>query len=416
MAKYKHSRKLFPDGAKSRVRRTSKARDSAASEAELDMTVTDEESRLPLTSDDILRDRAARFRELFPEVFSDGRVNFELLQAALGDLVPQGVERYGLWWAGKADAIRAVQSPSVGALIPHPDASLNFDRSKNLILEGDNLEVLKLLQKSYHNKVKLLYIDPPYNTGKEFIYPDNFREGLQDYLRYSGQVAGDGIKVTTNTETEGRFHSKWLSMMWPRLFLARNLLRDDGVIFVSIDDHEVANLRLLLNELFGEENFLGTIVWKGATDNNPTQIAIEHEYVVCYARNAHSISDPWKNSADGAKTTILAEYDGLRATEASPDQIQILLRRFIKANAESLAPLTHYDRVDERGPYTGSRKVHNPKPGGYKYDVKHPVTGKTCVPPANGYRYPEDTINRMIADGRILFGMMNLRSFRSRTT
>ena len=159
-------------------------------------------------------------------------------------------------WPGKADCFKTIQTPSLGTLRPCPEESVNFDTTENLIIEGDNLEVLKLLQKSYLGKVKMIYIDPPYNTGNDFIYPDNYTESLQTYLEYTGQVDAEGKKFGTNTEADGRFHSKWLNMMYPRLYLARNLLRDDGVIFISIDDHEVDNLRKLCNEIFGEENFV----------------------------------------------------------------------------------------------------------------------------------------------------------------
>lgn len=369
------------------------------------MTASDTDVRLPLTSADVLGERMERLQELFPEAFVEGQIDFDRLRNALGDFVGEGRERYGLSWAGKADAIRAIQAPSVGTLVPCPDDSVNFDATENLFIEGDNLEVLKLLQKSYYGKVKLIYIDPPYNTGGEFIYPDNFREGLDDYLRYSGQVGEGGVRLTTNTETEGRFHSKWLSMMLPRLYLGRNLLRNDGLILVSIDHHESHNLRLLLNETFGEENYVGTIVWKGATDNNPTQIAVEHEYLFCYARNKQAIASEWKNHSTDAKELILAEYRRLKAEHG--DEVALIqegLRKYIRLHREVLVPITHYDRVDARGVYTGSRKVHNPKPGGYKYDIPHSETGKVCVPPANGYRYPEERMKQLMAEGRILFG------------
>jgi adenine-specific DNA-methyltransferase len=360
--------------------------------------------RLPLTSADALGERMERLRELFPEAFVEGQIDFDRLRNALGDFVGEGRERYGLSWAGKADAIRAIQAPSVGTLVPCPEESVNFDTTENMFIEGDNLEVLKLLQKSYYGKVKMIYIDPPYNTGNEFIYPDNFREGLDEYLRYSGQVGEGGVKLSTNTETSGRYHSKWLSMMYPRLFLARNLLRRDGVILVSIDDHEGHNLRLLLNEVFGEESYVGTVVWKGATDNNPTQIAIEHEYVYCYARDKTAIASEWKNHSTDAKELILTEYRRLLSVKGNePELIQEHLRRYIRTHREILVPITHYDRVDQRGVYTGSRKVHNPKPGGYEYDVEHPNTGQTCVPPANGYRYPKPRMDELISQGRILF-------------
>jgi len=243
--------------------------------------------KIDLRSKDILTERTDKLRDLLPEAFREGKIDFEVLKQALGVEVDPGRERYGLTWAGKAKAIRNIQTPSVGTLVPVPEESVNFASTENLIIEGDNLEVLKLLQKSYHNKVKLIYIDPPYNTGNEFIYPDNFREGLVDYLRYSGQINGEGIKLTTNTETDGRYHSKWLSMMYPRLFLARNLLREDGVIFVSIDDHEVHNLRLLMNEIFGEENFISTIIWQKvySPKNTARHFSEDHDYIVIYARS-----------------------------------------------------------------------------------------------------------------------------------
>ena len=194
---------------------------------------TASEMRMPLTSFDVVQDRMDRLRELFPEAFAEGKVDFDKLRQVLGENIDAGRERYGLTWAGKADAIRAIQTPSVGTLVPCPEESVNFDTTENLFIEGDNLEVLKLLQKSYYGRVKMIYIDPPYNTGNEFIYPDNYREGLEEYLRYSGQVNDEGVRQSTNTETSGRYHSKWLTMMYPRLFLARNLLREDGVIFVS---------------------------------------------------------------------------------------------------------------------------------------------------------------------------------------
>lgn len=251
-----------------------------------------ESEKIDLRSKDILAERLDTLRDLLPEAFREGIIDFEALKQALGEEVDLGRERYGLTWAGKSEAIKNIQTPSVGTLVPVSEESVNFDTTENLIIEGDNLEVLKLLQKSYHGKVKMIYIDPPYNTGNEFIYPDNFREGLEDYLRYSGQMNGDGIKLTTNTETDGRYHSKWLNMMYPRLFLARNLLREDGVIFVSIDDHEVHNLRLLMNEIFGEENFISTIIWQKvySPKNTARHFSEDHDYIVVYARNG----DLWR--------------------------------------------------------------------------------------------------------------------------
>lgn len=357
-------------------------------------------------SADIVSSNIGELRRLFPEVYIDGRLDFETLKQILGTSVDESSEeKFGLQWPGKRRARQAALRPTMGTLRPFPKESVNWEQSENLLIEGDNLEVLKLLQKSYYAKIKLIYIDPPYNTGNDFIYPDDYTETLATYLQYTGQVDSERRKFSTNTESSGRFHSKWLSMMYPRLFLARNLLRSDGVIFISIDDHEITNLRYVCNEIFGEENFLGTIVWKGATDNNPTQVCVEHEYVICYARDASKQTEPWKNRSLDSKENILKEYQRLKKLNGQDSsQIQTELRKFIKANAEVLNPLTHYDRVDEDGPYTGSRKVHNPKPGGYVYDVPHPKTGKACVLPANGYRYPEERMKELIGKGKILFG------------
>jgi adenine-specific DNA-methyltransferase len=364
-----------------------------------------DDSTMKLESLDITAERLAALKDLFPEVFTEGKIDFDKLRLALGDQIETGKERYGLTWAGKAEAMRAVQILSTASLVPVYEQSVEWDTTQNVFIEGENLEVLKLLQKSYQSKAKVIYIDPPYNTGNEFIYPDNYRDSIGNYLRLTGQISAEGLKITTNTETIGRYHSNWLNMMYPRLFLARNLLREDGVIFVSIDDHEVENLRCVMNEIFGEENFVGIIIWKGATDNNPTRIAVEHEYLVCFAKQLTLVPGVWRNRSTAAKESMLTEYNRLRSIHLdSIDLIQKEFRRFIKANAESLSPLTHYSLVDEDGPYTGSRKVHNPKPGGYKYDVLHKTTGKICVPPANGYRFPPETMENLLKTEKILFG------------
>jgi adenine-specific DNA-methyltransferase len=219
--------------------------------------------KLDPSSMNICEEQKAKLKELFPEVFTEGgKIDFERLKLTLGEDVDTGKERYGMNWPGKSECFKTIQQPSIATLVPCPEESVDFDTTENLFIEGDNLEVLKLLQKSYLGKIKMIYIDPPYNTGNEFIYPDNYTESLDTYLSYTGQIDNEGRKFSTNTETEGRFHSKWINMMYPRLFLARNLLRDDGVIFISINDNEVSNLRKICDEIFGEENFLGHLVWQ----------------------------------------------------------------------------------------------------------------------------------------------------------
>ena len=249
--------------------------------------------KLDLRSHDIAADKQAALRAAFPEVFTEGgKIDFERLKAALGETIDAGKERYGMILPGKADCFKSIQQPSMATLVPAKAESVAWDTTENLIIEGDNLEVLKLLQKSYLGRVKMIYIDPPYNTGNDFIYPDNYAESLETYLRYTGQVDSEGRKYSTNTEADGRFHSKWLNMMYPRLYLARNLLREDGVVFISIDDFEHDNLKKLCDEVFGEENFLENIIWKKRYGGGAKEkfLVSVHEYVLCYAKNLDAIA------------------------------------------------------------------------------------------------------------------------------
>ncbi len=229
----------------------------------------------------------AALRDLFPETFSESEPDPARLASILGVSGTDVVERYGLTWPGKANAATVIQKPSVGTLRLDSEKSVAAETGRDVVIEGDNLEVLKLMQRSYHGKVKMIYIDPPYNTGKQFIYPDNFREGLDSYLQFTGQADEEGRKLFANAETDGRYHSNWLSMMYPRLALARNLLRSDGIIFVTIDDHEVHNLRLLMDEIFGPENFVANCIWQKvfSPKNSARQFSEDHDYVLVYGRN-----------------------------------------------------------------------------------------------------------------------------------
>ena len=245
-------------------------------------------------SADIVSENIERLKELFPDAFSEGGVDFEVFRQLLGDakVLDEGEEKYGLVWHGKKKARQIALTPSTGTLLPCPEESVDWDTTKNLFIEGDNLEVLKLLQKSYANKVKMIYIDPPYNTGKEFIYPDNFHDNLDTYLKYTGQVDDKGMKFSSNTESSGRKHTNWLNMMCPRLKLARSLLKEDGVIFLSIDDGEQANLRKICDEVFGEDNFVGNIIWqkKYAASNDAKYLSDVHDFILCYCKN----KEQWK--------------------------------------------------------------------------------------------------------------------------
>lgn len=248
--------------------------------------MADEPKKMDLRSMDVAVDRIEQLKAIFPEAVTEGKIDFEKLKRSLGEAVEAGVERYGLNWGGKSDCFKIIQQPSVGTLKPARGESVNFDETENLFIEGDNLEVLKLLQKSYYGKIKLIYIDPPYNKGKDFIYPDNYTENLDTYLKYTGQVDPEGRKYSTNTEAEGRFHTNWINMIYPRLYLAKNLLRNDGAIFVSIDDGELHNLIPIMNEIFGEDAHIATIAvvnnMKGRNDKK--YIATTHEHLVMYVK------------------------------------------------------------------------------------------------------------------------------------
>ncbi|HEI9862218.1 DNA methyltransferase [Klebsiella pneumoniae] len=245
-----------------------------------------------LQSMNITADNITKLKSLFPEAFNEDSVDFEVLKQLLGENVDEKEERYGLNWHGKRQARQLALTPSRGTLRPCKDESVDWDHTKNLMIEGDNLEVLKLLQKSYAGKVKLIYIDPPYNTGKDFVYSDNFQDNMKNYLEMTGQTE-DGVRITTNAETSGRYHTDWLNMIYPRLKLAKNLLSENGIIFVSIDDIEASKLKIIMDEIFGEENFLAQFVWR--TDgnfDNQAKIKNCHEYILLYAKKEINFPHP----------------------------------------------------------------------------------------------------------------------------
>ncbi|MGV9185213.1 site-specific DNA-methyltransferase [Arcanobacterium canis] len=250
------------------------------------------ENKVPSTTPDFTTDAAAKLAELFPEIVADGKINLDTLKTILSADVEEGRERFGLTWPGKAQAIRTAQVPTTATLAPDKENSLNWDTTQNVFIEGDNLEVLKVLQKHYYGQIKMIYIDPPYNTGNDFVYTDNFTDSIGNYLEITGQADGGG-RLSTNSESAGRFHSNWLNMMYPRLKLARNLLDDDGIIFISIDDSEVANLRLILDEIFGEANFIENYIWESNfRPDNSSRVERENaQHILCYARKKPSLPE-----------------------------------------------------------------------------------------------------------------------------
>ena len=335
---------------------------------------TIESEKLELRSLSPVIERRAELLQLFPEARTEGgKLDFEQLKRALGETVDAGKERYGLVWPGKAECFKTIQAPSAAALLPARKESVNFDETDNLVIEGDSLEVLKLMQKSYLSKIKLIYIDPPYNTGNDFIYPDNYAESLETYLEYTGQMDSHGYKFGTNTETDGRFHSKWLSMIYPRLYLARNLLHDEGVIWVSIDDGELENLRRVLDEVFGEENFVATFIWeKRRTRENRRVFSFNHDYIICYAKN--------KPSFELARN-LLPITDEVRARYANPDNDPRDVWQSVSLAAQA-------------GHGTAAQFYEITTPGGRKIEP----------PPGNCWRVTRERLQELIADNRVWFG------------
>jgi adenine-specific DNA-methyltransferase len=361
---------------------------------------------LPL-SPDLNAERLGALKKLFPDLFSnEGRLNPDELKKLIDPALVSDTERYEFRWYGKTASKREAFTPSRAALVFDKARSVNPAKAGgNMIIEGENLEVLKLLSSAYRERIKCIYIDPPYNIGEDRVYRDDYSEGRERYWEQTA-VTENGVSIDTNSESSGRHHSNWLSMMHSRLLIARYLLAPSGVILVSIDNVEAQNLKRLLDEVFGDENFIGVIIWNSATDNNPTRIATEHEYIFCYARSLEATEAVWKNRTDSGKMILLQEYETIRRNPLlSNEDVQKEIRAFIRTHKEALSGVSHYDRVDENGLYTGSRKVHNPKPGGYKFDV--PFRGdptRICVPPVNGYRYPPVEMQRLITEERFIYG------------
>jgi adenine-specific DNA-methyltransferase len=260
-----------------------------------------------LVSQDIVAQNIEQLRYLFPEAWTEGKLDFDVLKQLLGGIVDGREEKFGLNWHGKRNARRLALTPSLGTLLPCQEESFEWDTTRNLMIEGDNLEVLKLLQKSYAGKVKVIYIDPPYNTGQDFVYADDFKDNIRNYLNITGQVEECGARLSSNNESSGRFHTNWLNMVYTRLKLARNLLRDDGVIFVSIDDNESSNLRLVLDEIFGEENFIDTLAVEMSTTSGPKTVNAQQGTIVKNVEFVHI----YRKSADFEKSPRTPLLDGI---------------------------------------------------------------------------------------------------------
>ncbi|CAM4165575.1 site-specific DNA-methyltransferase [Geobacillus stearothermophilus] len=347
---------------------------------------------------DMVKANIEALKQLFPEVVTEGKIDFEKLKLILGEEIETRNEKYEFTWHGKTQAMKLAQTPSTGTLRPDKASSKNWDTTENLYIEGDNLEVLKLLQKSYFGKIKMIYIDPPYNTGKDFVYKDDFRDNIKNYKEITQQT------TKANTETSGRYHTDWLNMMYPRLKLARNLLTDDGVIFISIDDTEVANLRKILDEIFGENNFIASITRNtNSSKNQSLFVSVSHDYCLIYARDISVLSTKHAENKWSVPKNNIEEYkrkiEELKNLGLSNEQITEELKQLTKY--PRFIDFVNYWYVDERGVYRkgdlGGVKNGNMTP------IINPLTGKEDPVPPGGFRYSPEKLNELIKENRIHF-------------
>lgn len=343
-----------------------------------------------------------KLRSVFPECVSEGKLDIDKLLSLCGEYIDNDFEKYRFEWKGKAECLRLAQKRSSGTLRPCPAESVNWDTTQNLYIEGDNLEVLKLLQSAYYRKVKMIYIDPPYNTGNDFVYADDFADPLARYKEVTQQT------TKSNPETMGRYHTNWLNMMYPRLRLAANLLRDDGVIFISIDDAELYNLKKVLDEVFGEENFLATLIWEKTRKNDARFFSVGHEYIIVYCKNITWLREKntyWREDKPGARE-IYEEYLKLRSKYGEDYKaMEAELKDFYNTLPKDHPAKKHarYNKVDENGVWR-DHDISWPGGGGPRYDVIHPVTGKPCKVPPSGWRFPSpERMQEMIDKGYVIF-------------
>lgn len=369
-------------------------------------------------SPDLVDAHIERIAELFPGCVTESRdaqgklkraIDFDLLRQELSDHIVEGPqERYRLDWPGKREALLAANAPIAKTLRPCREESVDFDTTQNLFIEGDNLDALKLLQETYLGKVKLIYIDPPYNTGKDFIYDDDFAESAGEYLQRSNQQGEEG-RLVANTETNGKFHSDWLSMMLSRLRLAKNLLMREGAVFASCDEVEQARLRLAMDEVFGMNNFVADMVWAAGRKNDSRLISVSHEYIVCYARDKEFLKEKnirWRQRKKGLED-IYAQYERLKREygadyEAMTKGLKAWYRRL--PDGEPAKAHKHYGHIDRRGVYFPA-DISWPGGGGPKYKVLHPVTGKPVKVPSRGWMTSDPKkMQQWIDDNRVHFG------------
>ncbi len=369
-------------------------------------------------SPNLTQDNIARIQALFPNCVTEARVedgsvklavDFDQLRQELsGSIVEGPQERYHLNWPGKGEALLNANAPIAKTLRPCRDESVNFDTTKHIFVEGDNLDALKLLQETYLGQVDLIYVDPPYNSGADWIYEDNFVESTIGYLANSSQTDAIGSRLIANTEANGRFHSNWLSMMYPRLKLARNLLSETGVLIAAIDDHEHASLKHLLDQVFGAENFLTNVVWQGRAKNDARFGAGGLDYMLIYGRDRNSLIQAdvrWKEPKSGYELVVAAVRNAWEISEHDATKATTLLREWWKTKPDTEKGLQSYMEIDETGRAFLRGPLASPNPrANLQYELLHPRTGKPVPMHENGWRYSRETMEKMLAEGRIVFG------------
>ena len=361
-------------------------------------------NKLDMESKDIVNENIQKISELFPNVIvesNDGKtIDFDLLKQELSKDIVEGIkEKYQLTWPGKKEAIKESNVPINKTLLPDKNRSINYDVTNNIFIEGDNLEVLKILQESYLGKIKMIYIDPPYNTGKDFIYNDKFQKNIEEELLESGQVDEEGKRMVTNNQSNGRFHSDWLSMMYSRIKLSRNLLKDDGIIFISIDDNEVHNLRKICDEIYGETNFVAQIIVEGTPKNDPYIVSTAHEYCLVYVKDFNKA----KIRNYGINNPIYAELqDIFNSYFPNFEKIQLEVKKYYSKNKLNDNNISNYKYADKRGIYRIG-PIDDPQKSGAKDERINPKTGRPCVVPNGGWRCNIETWKQWVKEDLILF-------------
>ncbi len=360
--------------------------------------------KVNLTSSNLSEEKLQELRKILPEAFSENKIDWDRLKTVLGDHIDPRIEKFGFSWAGKSNAIRSVLVPSTATLRPDKEVSINFDTTENLFIEGDNLEVLKLLQKAYFEKIKAIYIDPPYNTGSDFVYKDDFKSPVKGYLEQTGQITDEGQKLQTNKETNGRYHSDWLSMMYPRLKLAWNLLRDDGMIFVSIDDHEVHHLRLVMDEVFGEENYINAFLWVNNLKGRQiagSGAAKTYEHVLAYAKKIENVGI-FEMAVEKLKALMPSSYKGFNYEAESDEGGDFVVKNelhntnsvFNEETRPNLVFNIHYNFKTKEVKFSGIKESTN-FPGFVKIPPKQNNDGRHKF---HAWRWSRDKIANELSD------------------